>query len=142
MNLPKDWQSWIADLSQSHTSADAVALGGAIGTLIAIFPTPGFNVLLGMLALAAFPSMNKLALFGALAFWNPIVCAPLYALAYEIGDVLFGNAQVVKFQIVILDNIHNFTRRFLAGMGIIATICSLVVYAGLWSTVTWRQHNH
>lgn len=142
MNLHKQWQSWIADLGESHTSADAVALGGGLGTFIAIFPTPGFNVLLAMLALAAFPTMNKVALFGALAFWNPIVCAPLYALAYEIGDMLFGSAVVVKFQVLILDHLYNFTRRFLAGVSIIAAICSLVVYAGLWSGVTWRQHRH
>lgn len=137
MDLPNQWKAWVADLAQSHTSADAVALGGAIGTFIAIFPTPGFNIVLAMLALAAFPTMNKVALFGALAFWNPIVCMPLYALGYEIGDMLFGKAEVVKFQIVILDNIYNFTRRFLAGISIVATICSLVAYAGLWFGVNW-----
>ena len=140
MKLPKSWQLWLADLAQSHTSADAVALGGALGTLIAIFPTPGFNILLGVLALATFPTINKVALFGAMAFWNPIVCAPLYALAYEIGDILFGKVEVVKYQIVILDQIYEFSRRFLTGISIIAAFCSLVVYAGLWSGVTWRQH--
>ena len=140
MNPRKDWQAWLAALAESHSSADAVAWGGALGTLIAIFPTPGFNILLGLMALAAFPSINKIALLGALAFWNPIVCAPLYALGYEIGDILFGKAVVVKFEVVILDQIYNFSRRFLVGIGIIAVICSLIVYAALWSFVTWRHH--
>lgn len=137
--MRKDWQSWIADLSAPHTSADAVALGGALGTLIGIFPTPGFSILLALLALAAFPTMNKIALVTALAFWNPIVCGPLYHLAYGIGDILPAIITSSKFQIVILDQSYSFSHRFLAGIGIIAIICALVVYAGLWSITTWRQ---
>ena len=135
-----DWQSWIADLSAPHTSADAVALGGALGTLIGIFPTPGFSILLALLVLAAFPTMNKPALVIALAFWNPMVCVPLYHLAHGIGHILPAFVASSKTQFVILDQSYSFSHRFLAGIGIIAVICSLLVYAGLWSITTWRQH--
>lgn len=129
----------MAELARYHPSPDAVAWGGAVGTFISIMPTPGFNIVLGFLALAAFPKMNKIALLGALAFWNPLVCAPLYALAYGIGDSLFGSAEVIKYKVVLLDQIYNFSRRFLVGISIIASVSALVVYAGLWSFVTWKQ---
>lgn len=142
MKLHKDWQAWLNELTQSHKSADAIALGGAVGTLIAIFPTPGFNVLLGVLTLAALPGMNKLALFGALAVWNPIICTPLYAFASDIGSMLLGPTQDVNFEVVILDQHYSYSRGFLAGIGIIAVITSLIIYAGLWSISTWRRPPH
>jgi len=139
MQLRKQWQDWIAELSRYHASPDSVAWGGAVGTFIAILPTPGFNILLGLLMLAAFPKMNKFALVGALAFWNPLVCTPLYWLALQIGDALFGATEIVKYKLMLLDQIYQYSRRFLAGIGIIASVMSLVVYAGLWSIIHWNQ---
>lgn len=120
-------------------SPHSMALGFAIGTLIEILPTPGINIILALIVILAYPKVSKLALFGALLFWNPLFTIPLYALSFRIGSALFGNAPVVKYNVVVLDNIYNFSRRFLVGNTILAVSISAISYVVVRITASYVQ---
>ncbi|MFH1439515.1 MAG: DUF2062 domain-containing protein [Candidatus Woesearchaeota archaeon] len=109
-------------------SPHSIALGFAVGTFISILPTPGLNILLGLLVVLIYEKINKISLFGSIIFWNPLFTIPLDGLSYKIGSLIFGSAPVVRYNIVILDNIYNFTRRFLVGEIITAVFLSVFSY--------------
>ena len=68
-----------------HSSDHEIALGFTVGTAISILPTPGFNLLLGALFIAVYPRVNKLAVFGAMAVYNPVFMIPFYWASYQLG---------------------------------------------------------
>lgn len=116
------------EVIRTKKSEHSVALGFAIGTFISILPTPGFNILLGLLVVLIFKKVNKFSLFISMAVWNTLTLIPIYWLSYKIGNLLFGSVPVVKYNIVILDQIYNFTRRYLVGNLILALIISPLCY--------------
>ena len=105
-----------------------IALGFAIGTLISILPTPGFNLLLGALVITVYPHLNKLAVFGAMAFYNPIVMIPFYWASYQVGSLILGLNSVIHHDVVVISEAYDFTRRYLIGNLIVAVITSIVTY--------------
>ncbi|MBU2634628.1 MAG: DUF2062 domain-containing protein [Nanoarchaeota archaeon] len=109
-------------------SPHSMALGFAIGTFIAIFPTWGLTFLLGLIVIALFPKVNKFTLLLAFIIWNPLITAPLYLWAYKLGTLIFGSTPIVKFNIIILDQFYNFSRRFIVGISIISLIISIISY--------------
>ena len=113
---------------ETKTSAHSVAAGFAIGTFIAILPTPGLSILIGTLIVLIFKDLSKYSLFGAMVFWNPLTLIPVYALSYKIGSYIFGGESVIVYKILILDQIYNFTRRFLVGNLILALTLSITSY--------------
>jgi uncharacterized protein (DUF2062 family) len=114
---------------KSEHSPHSIALGFAIGTFCEIIiPVPGVNVLLVLIALAIYPKTNKLSLLLAVLFWNSLFTIPLYALGYELGNMIFGTVPVIEFNIPLYDRIFNFSRRFLVGTFIITTALSVLCY--------------
>ena len=109
-------------------SPHSLALGFAIGTFISIIPTPGLNILIGLLILTIFPKVSKLSLLGAIFFWNPVLTIPIYTLAYKLGDIIFSNEPIIRFNIVFLDYVYNLSRRLLLGSLILATFFSILSY--------------
>lgn len=120
--------NYLHEIIKNKTSPHSIAIGFSIGTFISIIPTPGFNILLGVLIVFLYKQINKFSLFGSMAFWNPIVVSPLYLLSYKIGNILFSSKPVIKYNVVILDQIYNFSRRFLVGNIIVAITFSIVFY--------------
>jgi len=116
------------EVMKEQTSSHSIAMSFAIGTFISILPTPGFNILIALLVALTYERVNKLSLFFALAFWNPITLIPMYALSLKIGNILFGPLPVVEYDIAFLDQIFNFSRRFLIGNVILAGFTALVSY--------------
>ena len=51
------------EVLRAKTSGHSVAFGFALGSFIAISPTPGFSILLGIAMVAIFKKLNKLSLF-------------------------------------------------------------------------------
>lgn len=115
-------------VSQLKTSAHSVALGVAIGTFISMFPTPFINLWIGLLAILLFRQINKYALFFTLLFWNPLTLLPFQMLSYRIGNNYFGSTPVVKYQIVLLNQIYYYTSRYLMGSLIISIPVSVSAY--------------
>lgn len=116
-------------------SEHSIALGFAIGTFISILPSPGINLLVGLLIVLLFKRINKVSLFGALFFWNSIVLIPVYIASYHIGNMIFSSASVVRYNIVVADIIYNFSRRFLIGNVILAILISILSYLALWGSL-------
>ena len=120
-------------------SPHSIALGFSIGTLVEILPTPGFNILIALLVVMIYEKINKLSLFGAIIVWNPLVKTPFYILSFKIGDMIFGSVNVVKYNIIIIDQAYNFSRRFLVGNFILAVIMSITSYLVVRIIVTIYQ---
>ncbi len=139
----KSWKAklrgHIDEIIKTKMSPHSIALGFSLGTFISIIPTPGINLLLGLLVVALFPKISKYAVLVGILFWNPLISAPLYPLAYEVGDRFFGAMSIEQYQLVFLNTIYNFTRRFLVGVIIIAASVAVLSYPVVWGISSWYQ---
>lgn len=111
-----------------ETSAHSIAMGFAIGTFISILPTPFINIWLGMLIVLIYPKLSKFSLFFAILFWNPVIITPVYILVNKLGNLMFGSVNIIKYNVVFLDNVFNFTRRFLIANILVAIVLSSTSY--------------
>lgn len=128
-------------MQAARSSDHEIALGFSLGTFISVLPTPGFNILLGVAAIAIYPRMNRLALFAAMAIYNPIVMIPFYWASYELGAFALATLPVVSYDIVIADQVYEFTRRYLVGNVMLATFVTALTYPGVRRIVArWRSH--
>lgn len=109
------------------TSPHSIALGFSIGTLIGILPTPGFGFFIGLLVVLISEKINKVSLFAAILFWNPIVLTPIYFASYAIGDLFFG-PPVDRFKIEFFNKAYSFSRNYLVGNLILAVSISILSY--------------
>lgn len=127
---------------EEDTTPHAVGLGFALGTLLAVLPTFGFAIVIGLGIIALSEHLNKLAMFAGMAVFNPLTTPFLYLASYRIGQLIFGSEPVVKYNIVIIDNAYNFTRRFLIGNILIAITLSATGYFLLRHLVNRYQKNN
>jgi len=116
------------EVARSRKSSHSVALGFAVGTFISILPTPGLNIILGLLAALIYEKINKYSLLISIFFWNTLTLTPIYILSFKIGDLLFGDLPAVEYGIPILNKIYNFTLRYLIGNFIMAVTVSASSY--------------
>lgn len=100
---------------RTKTSDHSVAMGFAIGSFVAILPTPGISFLIGIGIIAIFKTLNKYALFLAMFVWNVWTLAPIYWASYEIGQVIFGDADIITFNVEEWDQMYEYSLRFLVG---------------------------
>ena len=128
----KKWTKTLRDhykeVLKLQTSPHSIAFGFALGSFISILPTPGINILLGIGLIAVFPRISKISLFAGLFFWNPLFTLIIYPLSYQLGDLLFGASPVIKYNIEFWDSLYNFSRRFLVGIIVVATVLSAASY--------------
>jgi uncharacterized protein len=111
-----------------NNTPHSIALGFAIGTFIAIFPTMGLDIPIAFLVALLYKKVNKLSLFGSFIFWNPIFSIPIMMLSYQIGDFLFGSFPVTAFDSSLLNHLLDFGRRFAVGLAICAVFISIISY--------------
>lgn len=116
-----------------------IALGFAVGTLIDILPTFGINILLAFLAILLYKKLNKIAVFGALIFWNPFFTVPIHAYAFKLGGSLFSASQTEIFNTASLDNAYNFSRNYLIVITAFAFGLALTSYGIIWLIATIIQ---
>ena len=105
----------LVEVLRTASSDHTVSIGYAIGTFISILPTPGFSVLVGVLVVMIFPRISKVAVFLAMAIWNAWTAMPIYWLSAVIGEAIFGDAPIVWFELEALNQVFQYTRRFLIG---------------------------
>lgn len=129
----------LKEMLSARSSPHEIALGFTIGTFISILPTPGFNLLLGALVVAVYPHVNKLAVFGAMAFYNPIVIIPFYWASYKMGSLIFGLNPVIHYDVVVISEAYDFTRRYLVGNLIVASVTSAITYPLIREIVQIRR---
>lgn len=122
----KDWlKHHFKEVLALKTTPHEIALGFSVGTTIAILPTPGISILIGLLIILLYERISKISLFAAMAIFNPFVMAPVYVASYSLGNLLLGNAPV---EIIGFTGIWEYTRRFLLGNVIIAGIIGMLSY--------------
>ncbi len=124
----KRLKKYIYEMLSAKRSEHSIALGFSIGSFFCILPTIGFTLWLFILISLIFKKINKLALFGSLVVWNPLLLFPIYYLAYKLGNLIYGTAPVVSYNVVFTYHIYNVSRRFLAGDLILAVIISVAGY--------------
>ncbi|WP_422361419.1 DUF2062 domain-containing protein [Reichenbachiella sp.] len=116
------------EVLRTKTSDHSVAMGFAVGSFVAILPTPGVSILIGIIIVAIFKKINKYALFLAMIVWNIWTLAPIYWASYEIGQAIFGNTEVVVWEFEQLDQAFEYTRRFLIGNLFLSIPISILSY--------------
>ena len=109
-------------------SPSSIALGFAVGTFIAILPTFGLGLIIGLIIVLIFKKVSKLSLIAAFIFWNPFMLVPIYLFSYKIGDILMSAFPITKLRFELFNNAYNFTLRFLIGNFIIAFTASVLSY--------------
>ena len=117
-----------SEVIKIEKSPHSIASGFAVGTFIAVLYTPFLNILLALLVMLLYPKINKLSLIGAFIFWNPLFALPVYVTSYKLGELLFADVPLQTFNLVVLDQIYRFSRRFLIGNFILSIALSFVGY--------------
>ncbi|NLJ08105.1 MAG: DUF2062 domain-containing protein [Sphingobacteriales bacterium] len=141
-------RTFLVKIIRQNASPHRLALSFAIGTFIAILPLFGFGIILGLIVVMVFRQLNKPALMSAFVVWNPLIVVPLMAISYQIGDIFFGSAEVIKYKIELLNHLITFTRRFLVGHLIITADLSIISYlvirfaAFLYELRKKKRQNH
>lgn len=100
---------------KSNTSDRSIAWGYALGTFVAVLPTPGISTLIGLGLIAVFKKINKISVFIAMAVWNAFTVLPMYWLSHKIGHFLFNEESAFHFKLELLDQAYQYIRRFLIG---------------------------
>ncbi|MBN1653295.1 MAG: DUF2062 domain-containing protein [Deltaproteobacteria bacterium] len=127
-------------IKTTKKSPNYIALGFALGTLLAILPTPGISIVFGIILLLIFPRISKISMMAAIAVWNPFVTAPIYALSYEIGDLFFRDHEVLRIELTSLNQAWNFSKRLLFGTSIIGLTASLLSFFMIkYSVLAYRN---
>jgi uncharacterized protein len=122
----------IYEILNTKHSPHSIALGFSLGTFISILPTPGLNFALGFILLLLFKNISKYSLFASLLVWNTVTLAPMYVLSYKLGNVLFGSASVVMYDLSFFEKVFSFSRRFLVGNFLIAILTAVILYFIIW----------
>lgn len=129
------------DVLEIKTSPDSVASGFALGSLIAILPTFGLGVFIGVVIILIFKKISKVSMFIAFAVWNPIVLALLYPLEYKIGYTILRSFPVQRFRIEAYNQIFTYTSRFLLGNLILAIVVAFAGYCIIYYCLKhYRKH--
>ena len=118
----------LKEVIEIKTSPHSIALGFSLGTFIAIFPTFGLGIFIGLLLIFIFKKISKISMFVSFAVWNPIVLLGLYPISYKIGDFILKNVPVKTYEIEIFNQLFVHSRRFLVGSTILAITTSLLSY--------------
>lgn len=127
------------EVLELKTSPHSIAMGFATGTLIAILPTFGLGIFIGLLVLLIFKKISKISMFISFAIWNPLVLTLLYPLEYGIGNLILSDFPVTKFKFEILNQLFVYTGRFLLGSLILSMAVSFICYFLLLYCITKYQ---
>ncbi|MCR4323580.1 MAG: DUF2062 domain-containing protein [Nanoarchaeota archaeon] len=110
------------------TTPKEIALGFAVGTFFANFPTFGLEFVLLFLLVAIYKKISKISLLLAYVVWNPLITYPLIAISYIIGNAILGNAPMVLVKLTIFQEVIRFTLRYIIGSFILAMFFAIISY--------------
>ncbi len=129
-----------ADLINTQASPESLALGFAIGTLIAILPTPGFGIFVALFVSFLYKKINRLGIIVAFSIWNPVVLIPVYWLCYILGDMMFTPNPDIRFAYELLNEVYHYSGKFMIGNLLIAVSVSLTSYYLVYQLLYLRNH--
>ncbi len=113
---------------RTDISPNRIAGSFALGTALAILPTPGISILIGLLLSFLFKKIHTLSLALAFIVWNPFIVTPLYVLSYQIGDFFFASRPISPVNIEFANIFVAFSRRFLLGNLIVSLSFAIVSF--------------
>ena len=123
-NLSKHFKEIFSVKDSPH----AIASGFAIGTAIAVLPTFGLGVIVGIFIVLIFKKISKIALFASFIVWNAFILTPFAVLEIKIGGILLKNVRSTTYKIEILNEIFVYSRDYLLGNLIITIIATILSY--------------
>jgi len=118
----------LKEVVELKKSPHSIAAGFALGTLIALLPTFGLGLFIGLALLLIFKKISKISMLASFAVWNPLILALIYPLNYELGNFLLPGVPVRTYKIELLNRLFVYSRRFLFGSVITAVSMSVVSY--------------
>ncbi|MBU0760635.1 MAG: DUF2062 domain-containing protein [Nanoarchaeota archaeon] len=127
------------EVLEIKTAPKEIAAGFALGTFLAILPTFGFGVLIGLLVILIFKRVSKISMIVAFAIWNPLVLIPIAALSYKIGDIILSEVPRYSFKIEVINQVYVYSRRFILGNIIVATTFTIISYFVVYFSVNRYQ---
>lgn len=116
------------EVLEIKTSPSSIAIGFAIGTFFGIFPSFGLEYLVMFLIVLIFKRVSKISIVAGYVLFNPLITFPLHVLGYAIGNYILSDAPVIFVKFELLGKIITYTRRFILGSFILATIISTISY--------------
>lgn len=129
----------LQELLKADASPRQLAQGFAVGTFISILPTPGLNILLATILLGLFKQLNKMALFAALAVWNTLIVAPLYALSGKLGALFFTLSPLQAIDGFVSQYLNAAVKHFVVGNVVLAVAITAVSYLLVQTAVSIHQ---
>jgi hypothetical protein len=132
----------IQEVLRIKETPNSIAIGFAIATFIALLPTFGLGVFIGLGIILIFKKISKVSLLGGFAFWNPVVLAPFYTLSYIVGDLIYLNTPGFNFQFEINEALYIYSIKFLIGNFIVVIAMSLISYFVIKSIATKYQKQY
>ena len=118
----------LKEVLELKTSPHSIAAGFALGTLIAILPTFGLGIFIGLALLLVFKKVSKVSMLISFAVWNPLVLALMIPLDYAVGDYILSSVPAKTYKWEILNRLFVYSRRFLVGSIINAVVVSTISY--------------
>jgi len=118
-----------------------IALGFAVGVFIGILPTPGINILLGILTIFIFKHLNKIALFGGIAIFNPLTTVPIIYYAHRLGGLIVTPLRPTSTLYPFVREFLNLSIRIIVGTLILGPIIATICYFIVKKIVTKIQKN-
>jgi hypothetical protein len=140
INFKEKIKRHLGEVVSIKKSPHSIAAGFAIGTLIAVLPTFGLGIFIGLLVLLIFKRVSKISMFISFALWNPFILALLYPVSYSIGNLIFRKEPVKIYDVEILNNIFVYSRRFLLGSLVLSVTLAIASYL-LILILVYRYHH-
>ena len=111
-NIINKIKKHLEEVIKIKTSPHSIALGFAIGTFIAISPTFGLGIFIGLFIIFIFKKISKISLLIALAIWNPLTLLAVHPINYKIGNFILSNAPVKTYSSEILNKLFVYSVRY------------------------------
>lgn len=134
-------KEYLKEISKTQNTPHSIAGGFALGSFLALLPTLGFGIFIGLLLLLVLKKINKIAMFIAFAIWNPLVLILLYPVELAIGNALLADLPTAEFRLSLLNQFFIYSGRFLLGSIIVSTLIASVSYIVLLTIYTLIAQN-
>lgn len=112
----------------SKSSDHIIALSLAIGSFIAVFPTPGVSIFITLFVAAIFKKLNRVALLLSQGIWNAFTVLPIYWLSLKVGRFIFPSEAIHEFRWEWMTIFIDFVKRFMIGNLFVSIPLSIITY--------------
>lgn len=124
-----------------HINRRGVAMGLAVGVFIGCVIPMGLQIVAAAVAVAAVRANLPAAMLSSL-ITNPFTVAPVYFVAYKLGDLILGPAAELQHAAetgrTLVEGALAMGKPLLVGLTVLGTVLGLLLY--LSTMLAWRWH--